>query len=214
MRKLSQDCGASKMFNEEIDKYWRVLNLRLSRAEYLLKHELPELEFKRFGDTSNLRSESVVLQHLHIKPKSDSNSLYVVLCDQSELMCSEALYKIRSAHRLTYEDRNDNSAIEPMLSINSICETNTGKDPSAAKRDFMNSIEVLFRRSANKTPLELFPFYERKRGQFGPGNIRLTDTDFGIACRRSGLERNGSSTFEILANLESDCENIWKALKR
>lgn len=202
------------MFNEEIDKYWRVLNLRLSRAEYLLKHEFPELEFKRLGESSDPTSESVVLQHLHVKHKSASNSLYVVLCDQVELTCSEALYKIRSADRLTSEDRKDKSAIEPILSINTICETNSGKEPSDAKRDFVNSIDALYRRSANKTPIELFPFYERKRGQFGPGNIRLTDTDFGIACRRAGLERNGESTVEILANLESDCEKIWKALKR
>lgn len=202
------------MFNEEIDKYWRVLNLRLSRAEYLLKHEFQELEFNRFGDTSDPTSESVVLQHLHVKTKSASNGLYVVLCDPSELMCSKALYKIRSADRLDYEDRNDKSAIEQMLSINTICETNSGKDPSSLKRDFMNSLDVLYRRSANKTLIDLFPFYERKRGQFGPGNIRLTDTDFGIACRRAGLERQGDSTLEILANLESDCEKIWKVLKR
>jgi hypothetical protein len=59
------------MFDTEIDKYWRVLDMRMSKFIWQLKSEFPDLEVKTYGE--DVFGESKVLCHIHISSPSCPN---------------------------------------------------------------------------------------------------------------------------------------------
>jgi hypothetical protein len=205
------------MFEPEIDKYWRILNLRISKAEYYLEHDYPELTFFRTGDSADPIAEAKVLSHIGVKTRNELNSkLTLTLYNDAILNSSERLLRIYESESLFGRKRARSTSAYTELSgfcslFGIVIDTD---DEKQIREAFQRAMKRLYEISSVKTPIELFCNYKRNHALFGPGNIRLTETDFKIACRKSGLECVGTTTAEILVNLVADSEKIWKALKR
>lgn len=210
------------MFNVEIEKYWKVLNMRFSKAEYLLKSEFPNLNIEHFGS-----NEQKVDIHFYISPKQNSQSHSssekpIILEITNDFLNREDinLFGIYSADNMTgmlksvytpgfmemvrlYEDMTGDEAIKYEYELSDV--------------KFLEALDLLYLKSSFADPVDLLCDYKFVMTPFGSrGSLvpMLSRTDFSIALKRVGVSETGKTTHNLLENLDDVMNRVIRELEK
>lgn len=193
------------MFDTEIDKFWRVIDLRLARAAYQLREAVGEnLVVRRIADSSSQFSDYKIPLNISLHTKSYcsdfsmilkndkfrelSNYPYYINGKSSEGIASEFVWKL-------YENLYD--------TWDNIHDIDTA---------FTASIEKLYELTDGDYP-ELLCNFELKPPIFSFNGIKISDTDFSISCKNANVEIFGTTTREKIVSYPEDIRNVWENLK-
>ena len=187
------------MFDIEIDKYWHVLNLRMSKFVWQLKSEFPDLKVNSYGE--DVFGESEVLCHIHIGSQSyhyHSLRLYrKKIVDTNNMLYS--LRKIR-----------DNASALPI--IKQLYERAVMLEYDEEVTDPLDAFDTSMRILHKETSEDVFKSLCVCRRVYTGYTDQVSDYPVSLAYKRIlddlGLYEFGLTSRETINNFVIDCKRI------
>ena len=189
----------TKNYQDIAIRAFRALNLKLSKARYTIKQLLSEdchLGFIKAMSNIYYPNDSRTII---------SNDNYPEL---NLVLSSKRLSSFIESLNTLYEGDSEN--IDE--TIDTLYRSSTGEAPrSISKEEMVNESVHAMLEKLDRSPF-LYTEYHRTHPRFYNG-ISLSETDFVIACRNSGIFDNGDLHEEILKDYPKNVERLSEALK-
>lgn len=197
------------MFNDVIDRYFRLLELRMVKFERQLRESFPELTIKRYGNYP--LAEYKVLCHFRISSKV-SDRLTLRLENPIITNSCKLLGQLQKSNEL-YGTQLSTS--DPAyLYITELYELVSGKKDHLLYEpveEFEESIRILMKRSEGRAVDVLD---HATRHYLIPWGIDFTEQDYLLILKKLGLLHKFKTTECSIADFAKDCIRINTELDR
>lgn len=193
----------TKRYRDIIYRAYRMINMKLSRARYLIKQCSPVLELDYVSSIEPTQNGSIS------RTKAFSKNYEKYPSDRFQITLSNSdLEKCINSMEVIYEG---DSEYEVDREIREMYQHTTGESSRS-----MNPMEILSESIvaiSNKYNGLVYSEYTRSHPKFWRGAV-LSDTDFSIACRKANVSINGTISEDILKNYQEDTSLVIQSLAR